>query len=136
MFEFHGWVSVNYQTHDTNAALQDACWSLVEEHLRTLDSDLVWTQRYNGCDSLHLAGQHNHRTDYVVELFLWLAEHTPGSYGLLYVRDDEDNSRDGDYSNEFRVWKLCRGTLKELKEPLISPCIPMIENAYDYRRND
>ena len=136
MFEFHGWASVNYDTHDTDADLQDECWSLVEEHVRTLGSEHVRTQRYNGCDSLHLAGQHNHRTDYVIDLFLWLATHAPGTYGLLYVRDDEDNSRGGDYSNEFRVWKLCRGTLTELKDPFLSPCIPTVEDGYDPRRKD
>ena len=136
MFEFHGWASINYDTHDTDTALQDECWSRVEERVRKLGSELVRMQRYNGCDSLHLGGQHNHRTEYVIDLFRWLAENTPGTYGLLYVRDDEDNSRGGDHGNEFRVWKLCRGSLSELGDPFLSPCIPTVEDACDHERMD
>lgn len=136
MFQFHGWAVVSHHTHDTDSALQDECWSAVEEHVRNLDSELVRTVRHNGCDSLVITGQHNHRSEYVVDLFRWLAEHAPGSYGLLYVRDDEDTYRIGNHSNEFRVWKLCRGTLSELADPFLSPCIPTIEDVYDHTRGD
>ena len=136
MFEFHGWAAVRYHTHDTDSARQDECWSAVEKHVRSLNAELVCTGRHNGCDSVFIAGQHNHRTDYVIDLFRWLAERAPGSYGLLYVRDDEDTSRGGDYSNEFRVWKLRRGVLSELTDPFLSPCIPTIEDMYDQSRED
>lgn len=136
MFEFHGWASVSYHTHDTDRTLQDECWCAVEQHVRDLDSELIRTLRYNGRDLLVVAGQHNHRAEYVVELFRWLAEHAPGAYGLLYIRDDEDTSRGGDYSNVFRAWKLCRGTLSELDDPFLSPCIPTVEDEYDHKRGD
>ena len=137
MFEFHGWASIRYHTHDTDSTLQSQCWQSLENHVKTLpDTSFVHMQRYNGCDSLHIAGQHNHRSEYVMDLFRWIAENASGSYGLLYIRDDEDQDRGGDYGNEFRVWRLCRGDLSELSDPFLSPAIPTVEDPYDETRND
>lgn len=41
----------------------------------------------------------------------------PGSYGLLYIHDDEDDKDEIDHSNEFVVWKLARGHLNQEKDP-------------------
>ena len=131
MFEFHGWATVSYDTHDTDSSLQERCWENLLQHLQLLDSDLIQTQRHNGCDSLSISGQHNHRAEYVLDLFRWVASNAPGSYGLLYVRDDEDVHRLGDHSNVFRAWKLCRGSFSEMDDPFLSPCIPVVEDPYD-----
>ena len=85
MFEFHGWASLQYHTHGTSSVLQDRCWQQVADYVATIPNDHVQLQRYNGCDSLHVAGQHNHRSEYVIELFQWIANHSPGSYGILGV---------------------------------------------------
>jgi len=136
MFEFHGWANVLYHTHDTDSAIQDRCWQQLAEYVATIPNNLVQLQRYNGCDSMHVAGQHNHRSEYIIELFQWVAENAPGSYGILYIRDDEDQSRDNDYSNCFRVWRLCRGQLTERDDPFLSPAIPTVEDPYDESRGD
>ena len=70
-------------------------------------------------DVIHyiLRGQHNHSgSPYVIELFKWIGKVAPGSYGILYVYDAEDEN----YHNEFRVWRLCRGELKEYDDPFLS----------------
>ncbi len=136
MFEFHGWASVLYHTHDTDAALQDRCWQQLVDYVATIPTNLVHVQRYNGCDSLHVAGQHNHRSEYIIELFQWIADNASGSYGILYIRDDEDHSREGNYTNCFRVWRLCRGQLTECDDPFLSPAIPTVEDPYDESRGD
>ncbi|EMO05921.1 hypothetical protein LEP1GSC116_1198 [Leptospira interrogans serovar Icterohaemorrhagiae str. Verdun HP] len=41
----------------------------------------------------------------------------PGSYGLLYIQDEEDDKNEIDHSNEFVVWKLARGHLNQEKDP-------------------
>ena len=130
MFEFHGWASIQHHTKEVDSYQQERCWLALIEHVKALSvtRELIHLQRYNGCDSLHVAGQHNHRSDYVFELFHWVAENAPGSYGILYIRDDEDFNRDGDYSNCFRVWKLCRGQLVEQPDPFLSPAIPTVED--------
>jgi hypothetical protein len=74
-----------------------------------------------------------------VDVLRWLAATGPGSYGLVYVHDDEDvgdagrlRGRDGtDRSNEFRVWRLLGGTVEELADPFLSPIVPRIDpNRY------
>jgi len=135
MFEFHGWASVQYHTHDTDSVLQDRCWQQLTNHVAAIPNELIQLKRYNGCDSLLIAGQHNHRSEYVIDLFHWIAANAPGSYGLLYVRNDEDQ-RMSDYINRFRVWRLCRGKLTECDDPFLSPAIPTIEDPYDESRGD
>ncbi|WP_255297566.1 Imm7 family immunity protein [Leptospira kirschneri] len=44
-----------------------------------------------------------------------------GSYGLLYIHDEEDDKNEIDHSNEFVVWKLARGHLNQEKDPFLSP---------------
>ena len=136
MFEFHGWASVLYHTHDTDSALQDDCWGRLVDHVATIPNERIQLQRYNGCDSVHVAGQHNHRSEYVIELFQWIADNATGSYGILYIRDNEDKRRNADYSNCFRVWRLCRGHLTECDDPFLSPAIPTVEDPYDESRGD
>ena len=133
MVEFHGWATIRYHTHDTSQSLQDQCWKKIEDHIPSLPvPNLVHLQKYNGCDSLHIAGQHNHEAEYVIELFRWIAQVAPGSYGILYFQDDEDEK----YENEFRVWRLCRGELTEHDDPLLSPYVPTVEDEHDESRGD
>jgi hypothetical protein len=131
MFEFHGWASVQYHTFGTDSTLQDQCWQQLCAYVGTIPNKLIQLQRYNGCDSLHIVGQHNHRSGYVIEVFQWIANHAPGSYGILYIRDDEDSSLGSDYSNCFRVWRLRRGKLEEMADPFLSPVIPTVEDMCD-----
>ncbi len=83
---------------------------------------------------LSVAGHRNHRCETALDLFRWLAINGPGSYGLLYVRDDEDFRRGGDFGNEFRVWRLARGVLEEQDDPFLSPPIPTVEDPYEPTR--
>ncbi len=116
--------------------VQNACWERLVAYTSEMRDDIVQLQRYNGCDSLMIAGQHNHRGDYVIDLFRWMAANAPGSYGLLYIRDDEDSHRGGDFTNVFRVWRLCRGTITEMDDPFLSPAISTVEDEYDEARGD
>lgn len=50
----------------------------------------------------------------------------PGSWGLLYERDDETTLPPG--PNAFRVTVLARGELSVRSDPFLSPCIPVIED--------
>ncbi|EGF29226.1 Imm7 family immunity protein [Rhodopirellula baltica] len=136
MIEFHGWASISYHTHDTDSFKQDACWDALVAYVADMPNDFAKLQRYNCCDSLTIAGQHNHVGGYVIDLFRWIAENCPGSYGLLYIRDDEDSNRGGDFTNVFRVWRLCRGTLTEMDDPFLSPVIPTVEDEWDETRDD
>jgi len=82
----------------------------------------------NGQYQLWFSGCVNHwgsDIEDVMEFLRLVATLAPGSYGLIYVWNDED-PRCG---NEFRVWKLAKGTVSQLADPFLSPCIPIIEDT-------
>ena len=61
----------------------------------------------------------------MVDLFAGVGQDAPGSYGLLYIRDDEDpNGR----VNEFQVLVMRRGKVTVHPDAFLSPCIPIIED--------
>jgi hypothetical protein len=61
----------------------------------------------------------------IVGLFERIALVAPGSYGLLYLYDDEDG--DG-RSNEFQAFVLSRGQFRRQQDPFLSPYRPMVED--------
>jgi hypothetical protein len=69
----------------------------------------------NDLTVVNVHGLTNHRVDRVERLFRIVAEQTPGSYGLLYVRNGED-PRGLEFENRFRVWRLARGELTEMPD--------------------
>lgn len=48
-----------------------------------------------------------------------------GSYGLIYLYDDEAAGRE----NQFQVFSLSRGSVKEFSDFYLSPIVPTIEDA-------
>ncbi|MEU5591691.1 Imm7 family immunity protein [Streptomyces sp. NPDC020298] len=45
---------------------------------------------------------------------------------LVHIRDDEDPG----HGNEVRVLRLVRGAVSEHTEPLLSPCVPTLEDPF------
>ncbi|MFH8387736.1 Imm7 family immunity protein [Kitasatospora sp. NPDC018058] len=83
--------------------------------------DLRWR---NGAPFLHFRGWRNHRDAEVLDFFREVGRRAPGSYGLLHVRDDEDLA----HENGVRVLRMARDEVSEHQEPLLSPCIPVLED--------
>jgi hypothetical protein len=62
-----------------------------------------------------------------LELFLAIiGRRLPGSFGLIYERDDEMPDPPG--TNAFRVRVMARGKLTERQDPFLSPVNPVIED--------
>lgn len=130
MFEYHGWAHIRETAglDDDDARLR----SQVEDIRRLLadlgEYGLLDLRRLNGFPFLHVAGMPNHRGEWgaqIIDLFRKVGEIAPGSFGLLYVWDDED----AEHANAFRVFRLVRGTLTEHADSLLSPLIPTVEDA-------
>lgn len=139
MFEFHGWLSLHPDDQD------DADLVVLEDRLNSAESALrreiekvddglsVFEVRRAGNGLRYLAahGLRNHRYVPVVDLFRWVADNLPDSYGLLYLRDDEDDrGGEADNTNAFRVWRVARGRFDEHADPFLSPCVPTIEKPW------
>lgn len=83
----------------------------------------------NGQAQLWTEGFKNHSATIgqeLLDLFRYIAHVAPGSYGLLYIWDDEDLACD----NEFRAYVLARGAFTERADPFLSPVVPTIEDPY------
>ena len=75
----------------------------------------------NGSVHVWLAGSHNHRDEAVIGLFRSIAEAAPGSYGVMYVLDDDVN-----YTWDRLVMR--RGTVSREVDTSLSPHIGVVED--------
>ena len=127
MYEYHGWAMIRDTVGEESEGEQlDQIYQLLEERVKSYNwvlglMDLRWVNLY---PHLSVAGLNNHYTNYadeVFEIFNYIAEIAPGSYGILYTIDS-------DYENKFRVYVLSRGKLKEHDDPFLSPFVPVVED--------
>jgi hypothetical protein len=78
---------------------------------------------------LWAVGVKNHATPLrqeMLDVYTYIGQVAPGSYGLLYMLDDEDPR----HENAFSVFVLVRGTLTERADPFLSPFVPTVEDPY------
>lgn len=135
MFEFHGWATIRACDPDGDPARRQVLEAVAVARLREViaraaDQFSLFDVRQpgNGLTVLYAHGLRNHRYRPVIELFRWVAAELPDSYGLLYAHDDEVEGQE----NEFRVWRLARGRLEELADPLLSPRVPTVDPVSPY----
>jgi hypothetical protein len=132
MFEYHGWVNVLESATASDDDYDDGRLRElvrgIERRIREINSPYLLDLRWmNGAVFVHFGGIPNHRDAEIVEFFREVGERAPGSYGLLHVRDDEDPGR----GNEVLVIRMVRGMSTEHSEPLLSPCIPVLEDPFE-----
>jgi hypothetical protein len=81
----------------------------------------------NGEAQLWAAGARNHAAPIereALDLYHFIARAAPGSYGLLYIQDDEDPV----HYNDFQMYLVARGVLTEHADHYLSPFVPVIED--------
>ncbi|MFF4547114.1 Imm7 family immunity protein [Streptomyces sp. NPDC001435] len=130
MFEYHGWITVRESAgaDDDDARLRRQIVDELRAHLAAVASPYLLDLRWmNGEALIHLGGHLNHRSGDVLGLLAHVGAVAPGSYGLVHIRDDEDPG----HRNEFRVLRLVRGEVTEHTEPLLSPCVPVLEDPFE-----
>jgi Immunity protein 7 len=131
MFEYHAWVTVHSSPGDEEDADLKVAFDATEREVQplqggTTEVNLRWV---NGAAQLHISGFLNHRSgegQQVIECFQRIAKVAPGSYGVLYTRDDEDSSG---RNNEFQVVVMRRGAIFVAADNFLSPCVPVIEDG-------
>ena len=134
MFQVHGWAVVTSGTYEIDTEADASLLAALGKQIdlvRTTNIKIHLDVGLNGdLHILSVADHKNHRYEPIIDLFRWLADGSNGSYGLLYVLDDED-FQSGDYAEEFRVWRLARGVLEERSDPFLSPPVPVVEDPFD-----
>jgi hypothetical protein len=131
MHEFHAWIGLSESTEESDlGGLQDAVGELQELAADSKWHDAVFEVRnLNGQFFMTAEGMVNRRREEGERLDLFLAiiaRKLPGSWGLIYERDDEMPNPPG--PNAFRVRVLARGSVVERTDPFLSPCNPVIED--------
>ena len=151
MLVAHGW-AVLQSSRDRYADSDPEEWFVLDEKSKAEDELLwknfrswmksnedplmVWSltnELNNHHGLLQFTVSRNHRATIMWEMLKYLAENSRGTYGIVYVHDDEDekgNTHYGrghaDYGNEYRVWRILQGELTELDDPFLSPIVPHI----------
>lgn len=130
MYEFHGWATIQESPSDSDAGGLHG----IVERIRSEIAEMGWTvgllqlQAANGTYFVTVGSFANRKAqeaDETMRLFELIGQLAPGSYGLLYVRDDEDTNG---HDNEFQVYVLARGKVTRQQDSFLSPCIPVIED--------
>ncbi len=134
MHEFHAWIGLSESAQEGD--LGQLKEKLAE--LQDLVADSDWHDAVFAVHSLNgeyfftATGFINRRRSEGERLDLFLAtiaRRLPGSWGLVYERDDEMPAPYG--PNAFRVKVMARGQITELPDPFLSPCNPVIEDYED-----
>jgi hypothetical protein len=132
MFEYHGWATLRDAANPDDSAAADALPATVDAIRRLLtdagvnnDFQVADVRHANGQWQVWLAGYRNHRHTAVLDAWHAIGKTAPGSYGLLYVHDDEDPQRD----NEWVAWAMARGRVTVHTDRFLSPYVPVIEDA-------
>ncbi len=130
MIELHGWVTVR-ETYKAAYDEEDHIDMIVAQIQDEIDK-LCWFQpqikAMNGEWFLQFSLYSNRkdsRSQEIFGLYRSIGEIAPGSYGLIYLYDDED--REG-RENQFQVYMLARGCVEEREDLYLSPVIPVIED--------
>lgn len=131
MLEIHGWITFRETYEVENDDLEPQYDQIMQNIFRKCEAlkyNRLKPKAMNGEWYLETSLFANHNTVEVAELFDFLAyaaETASGSYGLFYVHDDED--RDG-LDNEFKVFVIARGKIRQERDPFLSPFIPVVED--------
>ncbi len=129
MVELHGWLTISETCHDEDLFSQaeiDDIKQKVNEIIINCDNDIE-LQYINGVAFIHTLICSNHHTkqvDSVIETYKNISKVATGSYGCIYLRDDEDTV----HYNEFQMYLFKRGDCIYKIDKDFSPCIPVIED--------
>jgi hypothetical protein len=111
MFEYHCWAVVQADGMEAERELVQE----LEERIAELSESSRKTFHLTYLNEVHVvaSGLRNHAETEVIDVFHWLAERSPRSYGLLYIRN-EHVEPDGTW--RFEVQKLSRGRIEYLED--------------------
>ena len=129
MVEMHGWITIRETYEVTDDANNiDAIVDDINRDLDELGYPDLKPKWINGECFLQCSVFTNHWGEHnqdILNIYYLIAKKAVGSYGLLYVHDDESETD----SNVFVVYKLARGKVERTVDTLLSPYIPTVEDS-------
>lgn len=126
MVELHGWLSI-WETYGDEDLLSQNELDDITRKVKDIVSSSGLEMRYiNGVPFVNTLLCSNHRTaevDNIINAYTKIAQTATGSYGVIYLRDDED----AEHYNDFRIYVFKNGTCTQRADVDFSPCMPTIE---------
>ena len=129
--EYQGWATIqeSYREADDDEMRLKEIVGALQARLTGLSLGLghFHFENFNGVWRLTVIGCRNHITgDWpeVLGLFRWIAEHAPGSYGMLSVINHEEEAS---LASAFDVHVLKKGRLVRTADVYLSPYHPVVE---------
>lgn len=133
MLEFHAWITIR-ETYKDIEDEEEKLDELIDE-IKMDIAGIKWNKpeikMMNGEYFIEISLFSNHKTeeyDELMDFFASLAKKAIGSYGLIYLLDDEDMN---DKHNEFQVYSISRGEIHCQEDSFLSPFIPTVEDEMD-----
>lgn len=129
MIDINGWICIreSFNEEGKNEKKLESIIQTIESKIAN-EMDIVNEyydlRRVNCSVYLTITVAHNHQGGHVIDFFKWVSSIAVGSYGLLYVQDDEQKNGN---ENRFMVWRMRKGQVDELADPFLSPVNPEIE---------
>lgn len=130
MIELHGWLTIRetYEAIFEEEEQIDLLVEKIQEEIHKLSWFKPEIKAQNGecfIEFSLFANRINPKSLEVFELYKQIGKIAKGSYGLIYFYDDGDTNGK---ENQFQVFSLARGVIKENRDPFLSPIIPTIED--------
>ncbi len=127
MVELHSWITISetYEIceEDDDRVIQNL--NQIIQGLRYIDVSIKVT---NGEYYIEFSLYTNHFSADVKEYLNFFSEVgkiAKGSYGLVYLYNDEDET----HCNEFQILRLSRGEVRKYDDRILSPFVPTIEDV-------
>ena len=129
MVEVHGWITLRetYKVVDDDNI--EALLKLINNEIEKIEYPQIQINVNNGNYYIEFSVYTNHMSGEIhdlIALFETVGKIAEGSYGLLYLLNDEDKEK----YNNFVVHRLARGTVEIYPDTLLSPVIPNVEDAW------
>ncbi len=135
MTEYHGWIVIREHYKEDSDQLLESVLEQISMRITEFTTDHGGThirlEVANGMRRVSIFAAPNHKGylwDALEALVNWIAKIAVGSYGLVYCLDDEDKSGDHD---KFIVYCIKKGKVYIIKDTMLSPVIPEIEEYED-----
>lgn len=131
MYEFHGWLALAETPHDIDDGRLDDKIARLQSLLDTLalSPSIARIVLHNGRRTLSLHAYPNRRrteAEHLRRVLDHVVESLPGSYGIVYERDEQHELPHG--RGLFSVLVVKKGRWQAAPDPFLSPNVPEIED--------
>lgn len=129
MVELHGWITLRETYKAVDEDNIEEIIKRIQEEIDKIEYPKLQIRAINGEFFIDFSLYTNHLSGGVKDLiafFETVGKIAEGSYGLLYLLNDEDKEN----CNHFVVHRLARGKVEIYRDKLLSPMIPTVEDEW------